>query len=104
MPGGKCAVCGLSGSGALTEHPIIPEEIAGEAGLKRTPKVKACPNCRRELEKWFSAKIADTVYDSMAKQFVTKSPRELAREYETSYEWFVRNRGAQLRKTQGTLL
>ncbi len=104
MPRGKCAICGFSGLSSLKKYPVIPEEIAKEAGLKRAPMVKACPNCWRELEKWFSAKIADTAYDSMVKQFMPKSSQDLAREYEVSYEWFVRNKQDQLKKRQGTLL
>lgn len=104
MSRGKCAICGFSGFDSLKKYSIIPEEIAKTAGLKRAPTVKVCPNCWCELEKWFSAKIADMAYDSMLKQFVPKSPQDLAREYEVSYEWFVRNRGDQLKKMQGTLL
>ena len=104
MSGGKCAICGISGSGSIKEYPVIPENIVEEAGLKGTPKVKVCPGCWRELEKWFASRVADTAFDTNRKQFLPKPPRDLAREYEVSYEWFVRNRGAQLRKAQGTLL
>lgn len=104
MPRGKCKICGFSESGSLKMYSIIPEEIAEKADLKRAPKVKLCPNCRRELKKWFSVKIADMAYDSMQKQFMPKSPQALAREYEISYDWFVRNKRDQLKKMQATLL
>lgn len=104
MVKGKCAICGFSEADSLKMYSIVPEEIAGEAGLERVPKVKVCPKCWRELEKWFSAKIADTAYDSMAKQFLPKSPQDLAREYQVSYKWFVRNKREQLKKVQPTLL
>ena len=86
-----CELCGCEvGSRAMEKHYIVPSEVSEQAGVDKSRIIRLCFNCQRELNRWYSAKIADMTYDTKTKQFRTKSPQEMAKEYEIAYQWFSR--------------
>ena len=100
----NCQVCGNTEPGLNRRCYIVPEEIAEQAGIPRLKTIRLCPKCQNELENWYSAKIAEVAYDTAAKQFIPKSPLQLAKEYETAYQWFLHNTKEQLNKLKPKLL
>ena len=89
MPAEKCQICGNKDRSSLAAFPIVPPDIAAQTG-KKARTVDLCLDCRRELQRWFLSKIAQTAYDVMAQEFRPKTPQRLAAEYDTAYQWFVK--------------
>ena len=85
-----CEVCGYrSLLGAVEKHHIIPKEITEQAGIKDSPTLRMCCNCRKELETWYSAKVAKMVYDARVPQFRYKTSMEMVEEYEFVFRGFL---------------
>jgi len=94
MPKEYCELCHESGS--LKIYNIVPQAISEEAGIKKPKTVRLCPDCQQELGLWYSAKVGELTYDIAVKQFVPKTPSQLAKEYETAYHWFTDYKKTQL--------
>jgi len=94
MPKENCELC--EESGVLKVYNIVPQAVSIEAGIQRPKTVRLCSNCHQELGLWYSAKVGELTYDISVKQFVPKSPSQLAKEYETAYEWFTTYKKTQL--------
>jgi NMD protein affecting ribosome stability and mRNA decay len=95
-------ICQLCGSEvepkAIEKHYVVPKEITEQARMRRAKIVRLCPKCGAELKSWYSARIADTVYDTQIKRFREKLPLEMVREYEGAYNRFARfKKGQQLK-------
>ena len=92
-----CELCGYESElWAMERHHVIPTEVARGAGI--APKViSLCPNCRQELEEWYSVKVANMAYDTNIKRFIAKSWPELAKEYQFTYDSFVKYKREQKR-------
>jgi hypothetical protein len=85
-----CEVCGYrSLLGAVERHRIIPSDITEPAGITDPPTLRICCNCRRELETWYSTKVARMVYDVRLPQFRYKTPVEMLEEYESVFKSFL---------------
>ncbi len=94
----NCELCGCDVEPkAIERHYIVPREIMEEAGRNRPKTVRLCPNCREELERWYATKIADMTYDTRMKRFRSRSPLEMAKEYEIAYQRFTRYKKGQQR-------
>lgn len=86
-----CELCRCEDEpGNIKKYYVIPQEITEEAGIKRIKIVKLCPNCHRELSKWYSTNISDITYDTRIQRFRSKSPKEMVKEYEVAYQAFTR--------------
>jgi hypothetical protein len=81
----------------MERHHVIPPEVAREAGIARPKVIRLCPNCRQELEEWYSVKVANMAYDTNTKRFIAKSWPELAKEYQFAYDSFVKYKREQKR-------
>ena len=87
----KCELCGREDeTGTIKRYPVFPQEIVEEAGVERSKIIRLCPDCRQELDKWYSTKVALQTYDNGTKQFRPKSAQELLKEYEIAYTHFTR--------------
>lgn len=85
-----CQLCGYKTEHTATEeHYIVPTEVTEQAGMPKSKIVELCPNCHRELHRWYSLKVADMAYDTKMKRFRAKSPLEMVKEYESAYRVFV---------------
>lgn len=85
-----CELCGyVSLLGAVEKHHIIPNEITEEAGIPKLQTIKMCYNCRKELDTWYSAKVAKMVYDTKIPKFRYKTPGEMVEEYQFLFNGFV---------------
>ncbi len=86
-----CELCGYEDElGTVKKYHVFPQEITEQAGIKRSKIIRLCPNCQRELDKWYSTKVAHMAYDTRMKRFRTKSPQEMVKEYEIAYQRFTR--------------
>ena len=85
-----CEVCGYkSPLGAVERHHTIPNNITEQAGIANSPTLGMCCNCRRELETWYSVKVAKMVYDTRLPQFRYKTSVEMVQEYESVFKGFL---------------
>ena len=86
-----CALCGYeSEPGTIGTHLVIPTEISQQSDILESRITRLCRNCRQELAEWYSSKVTNIVYDTKAKRFRAKSSPEMAREYESAYDSFVK--------------
>ncbi len=76
--------------GAVEKYHIIPVDVTRQAGIPESRIVTSCHSCHQELHNWYSAKVSDVAYDTMTKRFQPKSWSELYREYESTFESFVK--------------
>ena len=91
-----CQVCGCDAERTATEeHYIVPMEVTEQAGIPKSKIVKLCPNCHRELHRWYSIKVAAMAYDTKMKRFRAKSPLEMVEEYQAAYGVFVQYKKGQ---------
>ena len=87
----KCEVCGHEIElGALEEHCIVPMQFTEQASMPKSRTANLCSTCHQELHKWYLTKVVEMAYDTEAKRFRTKSPLEMVREYEATFDSFVR--------------
>lgn len=94
-----CQACGYRGAARdIVLHRIIPEEVAEEAGIPDSGTVVLCVNCRNELDTWYSRKISDLTYDTTTRRFIPRSPAEMAKEYEATYQAFAGYKERQRKK------
>ena len=84
--------------GAIEKHHVVPREVREQAGIKRSKIVRLCSNCRQELNRWNSTKVAEMAYDAKMKRFRAKSPLEMAKEYEFTYRVFSQYKKEQLKR------
>ena len=62
-----CELCGhTSILGDVENCPIVPDGITQAARVPKSQTIRLCRNCHRELDAWFSSKVAKMVYDSAA--------------------------------------
>ena len=86
-----CEVCGHEIElGALEEYRVVPTQLTEQASMPESRVANLCSNCHQELHKWYLTKVSDMAYDTEAKRFRTKSPLEMIREYEATFDSFVR--------------
>jgi hypothetical protein len=86
-----CELCGYESQlGDIKKFPIIPSEIARQAGILRSKNVRLCFNCHEELNQWYLRAVADMTYDASIKRFKPRSLQETAKEYERAYRRFAR--------------
>ena len=85
-----CELCGYrSQLEAVGKHHVIPHELTEQAGIPKPQVLKMCCNCRRELDTWYSAKVAKMVYDTVAQQFRYKTSVEMVEEYQSVFNGFA---------------
>jgi hypothetical protein len=93
-----CQLCGGEVEPeAVVKHYVVPKEIMEQAGIQRSKIVRLCPNCYEELQRWYTAKVADMTYDTEIKRFRAKSPLEMVKEYKIAYQRFARYKKGQQR-------
>jgi DNA segregation ATPase FtsK/SpoIIIE-like protein len=66
-----------------------------------------CCNCRRELDAWFSAKVAKMVYDIGMQGFRCRTHTEMIKEYQSVFNAFVeykKRRGGSQRREEAIQL
>ena len=98
MPKQNCELCGCDEPGQLKRYYIVPQAITEQANIQRPKTVSLCSNCQQKLGLWYSAKVGTLTYDIDMKQFISKSPSQLVKEYEIAYKWFVNYRKEQLNR------
>ena len=85
-----CEVCGYQSQlGAVEKHYVIPNDVTQQAGISESHTIRMCCNCRRELDIWYSAKVARMVYDTRLPQFRYKTSVEMVQEYESVFKGFL---------------
>ena len=85
-----CQVCGQKSKlWALEQRHIVPVDITQSGGMMESRTVRLCRDCCQELEEWYITKVANTVYDTMAKRFRARSCLEMVKEYEAAYHSFL---------------
>ena len=85
-----CEICGYKSLlGAVEKCCAIPTEITEAAGTPESQTLKMCCNCRRELETWYSAKVAKMVYDNRKQQYRHRTSAEMVEEYQSVFNGFV---------------
>lgn len=85
-----CEVCGYQSQlGAVEKHHVIPNEVTQQAGMSESHAIRMCCNCRRELDAWYSAKVAKMVYDTKVQRFRDRTWREMVEEYQSAFDGFV---------------
>ena len=85
-----CETCGYKSLlGAVEKYCAIPNEITEAAGMPESQTLKICCNCRRELETWYSAKVAKMVYDNRMQQYRHRTSAEMVDEYQSIFNGFV---------------
>ena len=96
----SCELCGYRGEPRLIEkRHVVPIEVTERAGVPESRIITLCPNCHRELNKWYSIKVADVGYDTKTNKFRAKSPPEMVREYEFAFNIFVKYKREQKKVT-----
>lgn len=86
----NCEICGhRSQLGAIEKQHTIPCEVTEEAGMPESQTLRLCLNCRLELAKWYSAKVAKMAYDTKMQRFRYKTSHEMAQEYQAAFNGFV---------------
>ena len=96
MGGEYCELCGYRGEARLMEKcHTIPVAVTESAGVAESRIITLCQNCHRELDKWYSVKVADTGFDSNLNRFRPKTPQEMVGEYEFALAMFEKYKGKQ---------
>jgi len=103
-----CELCGYTSIlGAVEECPIVPIDIAQAAGMPKSQTIRMCYNCRRELDTWFSAKVARMVYDIGMQRFRCRTHTEMIKEYQSVFNALVdykKRRGGSQRREEAIQL
>jgi hypothetical protein len=103
-----CDLCGYTSIlGAVEECSIVPNDIARAAGMPKSQTIRMCCNCRRELDTWFSAKVAKMVYDIGMQRFRYRTHTEMIKEYQSVFNAFVdyrKRRGGSQRREEAIQL
>jgi len=103
-----CDLCGYTSIlGAVEECSIVPNDIARAAGMPKSQTIRMCCNCRRELDTWFSAKVAKMVYDIGMQRFRCRTHTEMIKEYQSVFNTFVdyrKRRGGSQRREEAIQL
>jgi len=103
-----CELCGYTGIlGAVEERPIVPNDIARAASMPKSQTTRMCCNCRRELDTWFSTKVAKMVYDIGMQRFRCRTHTEMVKEYQSVFNAFVdykKRRGSSQRREEAIQL
>ncbi|MFC2038915.1 hypothetical protein ACFLUG_04000 [Chloroflexota bacterium] len=89
MDNAGCEICGRNEVAGLDNYPVVPPEVADQAGILQMNRVQLCPDCKKGLDIWYSAKITDTEYNEQAKHFAPKPAWKMVKEYETAFRWFT---------------
>ena len=85
-----CELCGyISILGAVEEYSVVPSDITEAAKKPKSQPIRMCRNCRRELDTWYSAKVAKMVYDAGMQQFRHRTPAEMVEEYQSAFNGCV---------------
>jgi len=85
-----CEVCGNTvDPGELVIHRIVPEEIAGQAGILDVRKVVLCLSCGNQIQDWYNKRVFSMSYDDKTNRFIPKSSTEMVKEYEAAYKAFA---------------
>jgi len=85
----SCELCGHRREpGLMEKFHIIPTEVTELAQVPESRIITLCPDCHRELNKWYSTRVADTGFDTATKRFRPKTPQEMVREYEFAFNIF----------------
>ncbi len=96
----SCELCGYRGEpGTVEKHHIVPIEVTERAGVPESRIIALCQSCHRELNRWYSVKVADTGYDTSLNRFRPKSPLEMVREYEFAFNTFAKYKQEQKKAT-----
>ena len=96
MGGETCELCGhVSQLWAIETHHIVPKELTSQAGIPDSATVTLCSNCHREVHTWYSKRVFDMTYDTMAKRFRPRSSVEMVKEYEAAYKAFAEYKKSQ---------
>ena len=91
-----CEVCGHKiDFGEIEKHHIVPMRLTKEAGIPESRILTLCHDCHQELHMWYSAKVASMSYNTKTKRFETKSRLEMCREYESTFDSFVKYKRGQ---------
>ena len=91
-----CDTCGRKiDLGWIEKHHIIPIEVTQQAGLPESRIATLCHDCHHELHSWYSVKVAPMAYNTKAKRFETKSWLGLSKEYESTFNSFIRHKREQ---------
>jgi len=86
-----CELCGYrSDLGAIGKRYIVPTKLTEQAGIQRSQILRLCRNCNKELDTWYSSKIARNSYDSSEKRFTPKSSIETIKEYQSAFKAFIK--------------
>jgi hypothetical protein len=103
-----CDLCGYTSIlGAVEQCSIVPNDIVQAAGMPKSQTIRMCCNCRRELDIWFSAKVATTVYDIGMQGFRYRTHTEMVKEYQSVFNAFVdyrKRRGGSQRREEAIQL
>lgn len=92
-----CEVCGYRiEPGYLERHHVVPTDITEQAGLTESQTLSLCTNCHREVRTWYSGKVSDMAYDLKTKRFKDKSCLEMVREYQATFDGFVKYKKKQM--------
>jgi len=99
-----CELCGYTSVlEVVDEWPSVPNDVDRGASIPRPQATRMCCNCRRELDTWFSAKVAKMVYDIGMQRFRDRTHTEMVKEYQLVFNAFVdykkRQRGSQGQET-----
>ena len=85
-----CEICGYKSLlGAIAKYCTIPTEITEDARKPKSESIKMCCNCHRELDKWYSTKVAKMVYDEKLQRYRYRMPSEMVEEYQSVFNGFV---------------
>ena len=96
----RCEICGYEDeAGSVKKYHVIPQEIMEQAGVTHTRIRKLCQNCQDELNHWYATNVSDITYDTGIQRFRNKSPQEILREYEVSFQSFTRHKRVQQKIT-----
>ena len=87
----RCELCGYRiEPGYIERHHVVPTHVTEQAGLPESQTLRLCSNCHREVHTWYSAKVSDTAYDPKIKRFRTKSWLEMAKEYDSAFNSYMK--------------
>jgi len=83
--------------GQIEKHHIVPVRLTQKAGIPESRILTLCHNCHQELHRWYSAKVAGVSYNTKTKLFETRSHLEMCREYESTFDSFVKYKREQMK-------
>lgn len=86
-----CELCGSRvDPGHIERHHVVPTHVTGQAGLPESQTLRLCRDCHREVHAWYSARVSDTAYDIKTKRFRTRSWLEMAKEYNSAFDSYMK--------------